>query len=127
MLTRRQALLSCANGFGGMALSALLAEGAVAGNERALDPMKVWPPHYPAKAKSVIFLFMDGGVSHVDSFDPKERLQKESGKPLPLQRPQFVRAVSPILFGSPFEFKRYGQNGTEISSMFPHVASCVDD
>ena len=54
---------------------------------------------------------MDGGVSHVDSFDPKERLQKESGKPLPLERPQHVRAVSPTLFGSPFEFQRYGQCG----------------
>ena len=78
MLTRRQALLRCANGFGGLALSALLAEAAPA-NERALDPMKLRAPHYQPKAKSVIFLFMDGGVSHVDSFDPKERLQKESG------------------------------------------------
>jgi hypothetical protein len=126
MLTRRQALLRCANGFGGLALTALLAEAAPA-NERALDPMKLRPPHYQPKAKSVIFLFMDGGVSHVDSFDPKERLQKESGKPLPLERPQHVRAVSATLFGSPFEFQRYGRSGAAVSSMFPHVATCVDD
>src|SRR5271155_3836570 len=126
MLTRRQALLRCANGFGGLALTAMLAEAASV-NDPAPDPMKVRSPHFPAKAKSVIFLFMDGGVSHVDSFDPKERLQKESGKPLPLQRPQFVRAVSPTLYGSPFEFQRYGQCGAAVSSMFPHVGSCVDD
>jgi hypothetical protein len=109
-----------------MALTALLAEAAP-GNERALDPMKVRSPHFPPKAKSVIFLFMDGGVSHVDSFDPKGRLQKESGKPLPLARPQHVRAVSTTLFGSPFEFQRYGRSGAAVSSMFPHVATCVDD
>src|SRR6266550_3754232 len=112
LLSRRQALLRCANGFGGLALGALMAD------ERGLDPMRVRPPQYKPKATSVIFLFMDGGVSHVDSFDPKERLQKESGKPLPFERPQHVRAVSPILFGSPFEFQRHGQSGTAVSSMF---------
>jgi Protein of unknown function (DUF1501) len=129
MLTRRQALQRCANGFGGLALSALLAEWgkAAAANERTLDPMKVRAPHFTPKAKSVIFLFMDGGVSHVDSFDPKQRLQKESGQKLPLERPQFVRAVSPTLFGSPFEFKQYGQCGAPVSSLFPHIATCVDD
>src|SRR5262245_22249590 len=121
MLSRRQALLRCANGFGGLALRALMAE------ERGLDPMRVRPPHYKAKASSVIFLFMDGGVSHVDSFDPKERLTKESGQSLPFARPQHVRAVSPMLFGSPFEFKRYGNSGAAVSSLFPHVATCVDD
>jgi hypothetical protein len=128
MLTRRQALQRCANGFGGLALSALLAEwGKAADHERVLDPMKVRAPHFQSKAKSVIFLFMDGGVSHVDSFDPKERLQKESGQKLPLERPQFVRAVSPTLYASPFEFKRYGQCGAAVSSLFPHIATCVDD
>src|SRR5258706_1528294 len=126
MLPRRQALLRCGNGFGGLALTALLAEAAPP-NERALAPMKLRPPHYKPKAKSVIFLFMDGGVSHVDSFDPKERLQMESGKPLPLTRPQHVRAVSATLFGSPFEFRRYGQCGAPVSSLFPHMATCVDD
>ncbi len=105
-LSRRETLLRCANGFGGLALSALLAEWGVgearadAVATRTLDPMQVRPPQFKAKANSVIFLFMDGGVSHVDSFDRKERLQKESGKELPLKRPQHVRAVSSVLFGS---------------------------
>ncbi len=133
MFSRREALRRYANGFGGLALSALLAEWnsaqtqAAPVNQRSLDPMKERPPQYPAKAKSVIFLFMDGGVSHVDSFDPKERLQKESGQPLPLKRPQHVRAVSPILYGSPFEFRKYGQCGADVSSLFPHIAACADD
>src|SRR5262245_28051500 len=133
MPSRRRALLRCAHGFGGLALRALMAEWgesevtAAPGDGRALDPMRVRQPQYKARATSVIFLFMDGGVSHVDSFDPKERLTKENGKPLPLERPKHVRAVSPILFGSPFEFKRYGNCGADVSSMFPHVATCVDD
>src|SRR5690348_2241468 len=129
MLNRRRPLQRCANGFGAVALSALLAEWSKAGtsHDRVLDPMKVRSPHFNARAKSVIFLFMDGGVSHVDSFDPKDRLQKESGQKLPLERPQFVRAVSPTLFASPFEFKQYGQCGAPVSSLFPHVATCVDD
>ena len=128
-LSRRQALLRWANGFGGLALGALMADWgqAAPGSDRVLNPMRVRAPHFPAKAKSVIFLFMDGGVSHVDSFDLKERLQKESGQKLPLERPQFVRAVSPTLFGSPFEFRRYGECGAAVSSLFPNVASCVDD
>ena len=81
--TRREMLCRCANGFGGLALAALLAEKTA----QAANPLAARPPHFPAKAKSVIFLFMDGGVSHVDSFDPKERLQKESGQKLPLERP----------------------------------------
>ena len=133
VLSRRETLRRCANGFGGLALSALMAEwsggearaDAVPG--RTLDPMAVRPPQYKAKATSVIFLFMDGGVSHVDSFDRKERLQKESGKELPLKRPQHVRAVSPVLFGSPFEFHRYGRSGAEVSDLFPNIATCVDD
>jgi hypothetical protein len=104
-----------------------MAEWNAAQGARSPDPMRIRSPHFPPKATSVIFLFMDGGVSHVDSFDPKERLQKESGKPLPLERPKYVRAVSPILFGSPFEFRKYGECGADVSSLFPHVAACVDD
>ena len=92
-------MLRYANGFGGPALTALLAEAAPS-NDRALDPMKLRPPHFQPKARSVIFLFMDGGVSHVDSFDPKARLQKESGKPLPFQRPTHVSTVSTPRCGS---------------------------
>jgi hypothetical protein len=82
MLNRRQALQRCANGFGAMALSALLAKwsDAATANERVLDPMKVRPPHFKAKAKSVIFLFMDGGVSHVDSSIRRTVCKKRADK-----------------------------------------------
>jgi uncharacterized protein DUF1501 len=94
---------------------------------RAVDPLSPQAPHFKPRARSVIFLFMDGGVSHIDSFDPKPRVQKESGQALPLARPKLVRAESSLLFGSPFEFGRYGQSGAEISNLFPHVAECADD
>ena len=80
-----------------LALAALHAEYSYA----AQDPLAPRKPHFPPRAKSVIFLFMDGGVSHIDSFDPKPRVQKESGEPLPLSRPKHVRAVSTALYGSP--------------------------
>ena len=83
--------------------------------------------HFAPKAKSVIFLFMDGGVSHIDSFDPKARVQKESGQTLPIARPKIIRAVSPLLLGSPFEFRQYGQCGAPVSSLFPEIARHVDD
>lgn len=110
-----------------LALAALHAEYAQGAESRAIDPLAVRAPHHTPRAKSVIFLFMDGGVSHIDSFDPKARLQKDSGQPLPLERPKLVRAVSPILYGSPFEFRAYGQSGTPVSSLFLEVAGCVDD
>ena len=113
-----------------LALTALHAEyssAAQANADRTADPLAPRAPHFPPRAKSVIFLFMDGGVSHIDSFDPKPRVQKESGESLPLSRPKHVRAVSPVLYGSPFEFARYGQSGADVSSLFPEVAQCVDD
>jgi uncharacterized protein DUF1501 len=84
------------------------------------------PPHFAARAKSVIFLFMDGGVSHIDSFDPKPRVQRETGQTLPIARPKIVRAVSPLLLASPFEFRQYGQSGAWVSDLFPEVARHVD-
>jgi hypothetical protein len=84
------------------------------------------PSHFAARAKSVIFLFMDGGVSHIDSFDPKPRVQRETGQTLPIVRPKIVRAVSPLLLASPFEFRQYGQSGASVSDLFPEVARHVD-
>src|SRR5689334_14771655 len=107
-----------------LALAALHADysrGAIT-DAAATDPLAPRAPHFVARAKSVIFLFMDGGVSHIDTFDPKPRVGNESGKPLPLERPKLVRAVSTALLGSPFEFGRYGQSGAEVSSLFPEVA-----
>ena len=84
-------------------------------------------PHYRARAKSVIFLFMDGGPSQLDTFDPKPRLAKENGQPIPLETPTTVFNISDKIFASPFAFEQHGQSGIWVSELFPHVASCVDD
>jgi hypothetical protein len=124
-LSRREMLCRCANGFGGLALAALLAEkDAAAAAENPLEPR---PSHYPAKAKSVIFLFMDGGPSQMDSFDPKPRLRQDHGKSIPMKTPTTVFNIGDKVLGSPFEFRQYGQSGTPVSELFPHVATCVDD
>jgi len=117
-LTRRGMLCRAANGFGGLSLLAMLARDA-AGAKRK--------PHYEAKAKSVIFLFMDGGPSQIDTFDPKPRLNKENGQKLPFQAPATVFNISDKIYGSPYRFQQYGQNGAWVSELFPHLAECVDD
>jgi hypothetical protein len=114
--SRRQFLSRAANGFGALALMNIMARGAVKNGT-----------HHPAKAKSVIFLFMDGGPSQMDTFDPKPRLRQDHGKKLPFQPPTTVFNISDQIFGSPFDFKQYGQSGATVSELFPHVASCVDD
>jgi hypothetical protein len=118
-ITRREALCRCANGFGGLALLSMLARDSATAAVRA--------PHFPAKAKSVIFLFMDGGPSQMDTFDPKPRLRADHGKPLPFKPPTTVFNISDKILGSPFEFKRYGQSGAAISDLFRHTAQCADD
>ena len=79
------------------------------------------------KPKSMIFLFMDGGVSQMDTFDPKPRLRQEHGKPIPMKTPTTVFNIGDKVLGSPFEFKQYGQSGAPVSDLFPNVATCVDD
>jgi hypothetical protein len=129
--SRRELLLHAANGFGAVAAAALLAEEAAAVPEddrrRVVDPLAPRPPHYPARARSVIFLFMDGGPSQVDTFDPKPRLAQEHGQPIKLPVPptQFDNVGN--VLRSPWEFRQYGQSGIPVSDLFPHVATCVDD
>ena len=120
MMTRREMLGRCSNGFGMMALSGLLAGRALAGQG-------TWRPHFRPRARNVIFLYMSGGVSHVDSFDPKPRLRKEAGRPMPMkvERTQFNNNGN--IFPSPFPFARHGRSGLPVSSMFPHVARHADD
>jgi hypothetical protein len=120
-------LCRCANGFGGLALAALLAEKDAAAAAAADNPLQPRPPHYAAKAKSVIFLFMDGGPSQMDSFDPKPGLRQHHGKPIPMKTPITVFNIGDKVLGSPFEFRQYGQSGAPVSELFPHVAGCVDD
>jgi hypothetical protein len=116
-LTRREMLLTCANGFGGLALASLLS-----------DEAKAAPfPNFAPKAKSVIFLYMDGGPSQMDTFDPKPKLAQYNGKPLPIEAPATQFNNSGGVLASPWEFKKYGQSGIEVSALFPEVAKCVDD
>src|SRR6266404_4712929 len=123
-LSRREMLRQCGAGFGSLALAALLGENAAATSANPLTPR---PPHYPARAKRVIFLFMHGGPSQVDTFDYKPLLERDDGKPLPFARPRVVSSVTGNLLKSPFRFAQHGQSGQWVSEVFPHVASCVDD
>ena len=122
-------LCRTANGFGGLALAAMLAgkASAAAGGGRSGDPMMPRAPHFEPKAKSIIFLFMDGGPSQVDTFDPKPLLAKESGNPIKMDTPTTVFNISNLVLDSPFKFKKHGQCGADVSELFPHVATCVDD
>lgn len=117
--SRREMLCRCANGFGGVAMAYLMAQK----NASAALPQ----PHYTPKAKSVIFLFMDGGPSQMDTFDPKPILNRDHGKPIPIKTPTTVFNISDKILGSPFQFSQYGQSGAWVSNLFPNVATCVDD
>ncbi len=125
-LTRRELLQKTSMGFGALALSDMLLTGQVAsGSTPALTGPR--PPHFEPKAKSVIFLYMDGGVSQVDSFDPKPQLEKDSGKPPPFKTDPTVFNNQGGLLPSPWKFKRHGQSGQQLSSLFPHLGSCADE
>lgn len=121
-MSRRRALATCAAGFGSIALRGILDAGAA-----QVSPLAAQTPRLPATAKRVIFLFMYGGPSAVDTFDYKPQLQRDSGKPLPFDKPRVEFAQTGDLLGSPWEFQRYGQSGHWVSSLFPEVAKCVDD
>ena len=121
-------LRGAANGFGAIALQYLLQKQAVAAPR--VNPLGAKAPHFAPKAKSVIFLFMVGAPSHVDTFDPKPALKKFEGQKLPESfgtiKSQFTDGTTPLL-SSPWEFKRHGQSGVPVSALFPNVAQCVDD
>ncbi len=110
-------------GFGALALAGLMSEEAPAQSGRE--------PHFRPRARSVIFLFMGGGPSQVDTFDPKPLLRELHGKEVPpsiaKDIPRIARAPLENLFGSPYTFRKYGQSGIEVSSLFPEVAQCADD
>ena len=125
---RREMLRRCGGGFGALSLAALLADDAAAapalGPASAdTNPLSRREPHFPARAKRVIFLFMPGGPSQVDTFDPKPRLSKEDGQP----SPKLYLGQQRNLLGSPWKFRAYGQSGIEVSELFPHTAEHVDD
>jgi hypothetical protein len=122
-LNRRDMLKQSGAGFGALALSALLAEEAQAD----ADPLAAKPPQFPAKAASVIFLFMHGGPSQVDTFDYKPRLERDHGKPLPFDKPRVVSAETGNLLKSPWKFRQHGECGMWASELFPQVAERADD
>jgi hypothetical protein len=124
-IDRRRFLRSAGGGFGALALAAMLAEEG-----RASDPLAPKTPHFTPKAKRVIFLFMSGGPSHVDTFDPKPDLTRLNGEKLPASfgPVKTRRGVDKNkLLASKRTFKKYGQSGIEVSDWFPHLAECVDD
>lgn len=110
-------------GFGSLALAGLSGIEALA----AGDPLAVKSPHFPARAKRVIFLFMHGGPSQVDTFDYKPLLKRDHGKPLPFAARKVVSSETFGLMQSPWEFKQYGQSGAWVSDLFPETAKLVDD
>ena len=117
LTSRREMLRRAGAGFGSLALSALLADESLAG-----DSLAPRTPHGPARARRVIFLFMPGGPSQVDTFDPKPRLNRDNGKP----SPKAYLGKTRNLLGSPWKFSKHGQSGLDVSELFPHVASCAD-
>jgi hypothetical protein len=125
-ISRRDLLRRSAVGFGYLALTSLLAEEAAA-DATPVDPLAPKAPHFPARAKRVLFLFMKGGPSHLDTFDYKPRLQRDHGKPFPYAKPRVQFAPTGSLLKSPWPFKQYGECGHWVSALFPAVAACVDD
>lgn len=118
-------LQRCGVGFGHLALLSLLSSEAQSSS--AADPLAPKAPHLTPRAKRIIFLFMKGGPSHIDTFDYKPRLQQDDGKPLPFEKPRVQFAPTGNLLKSPWKFQPYGENGIMVSELFPHVAQHVDD
>lgn len=119
-MNRREILKLAGNGFGILGAAHALQSTAPA------NPLAVKAPHFQPKAKRVIFLFLNGGLSQVDTFDPKPVLTKRHGEPMPGPKIQTDRA-SGNLMGSPFEFRKCGQSGIEVSDIFPKVGAAIDD
>jgi hypothetical protein len=129
-LSRREVLCRIGGGFGALGLASLFHDAGLlaAPAPGATNPLAPKAPHFPARARRVIFLFMNGGPSHVDTFDPKPALAKHAGEALPesmLKRTG--RKGAGKLMASPFKAKPYGQSGIEVTEIYPEVASCIDD
>lgn len=125
-MSRRELLQRMGAGFGSLALAALLADECSA---EGTNPLAVKAPHFAPSAKRVIMLFMFGGPSHLDTFDPKPILSRDSGKPLPFDAPRVLSFPQKMgnLVGSPFHFQQHGQSGAWVSDQFPHLATVIDE
>ena len=130
-LSRREMLEQSGVGFGSIALAGLFANASLA-DEPAIsnlrsNPLATRPPHFPAKAKRIIFLFMHGGPSQVDTFDYKPQLEKDDGKPVPFDKPRVVSGKTGSLLKSPWKFRPYGECGYYVSDLFPEIGKQVDN
>ena len=121
-LNRREMLRTSGAGFGSLAMASLLAD-----ESSAAERLAPAAPHHPPRATQVIFLFMHGGPSQIDTFDYKPLLERDHGKPLPFALPRVVSAATGNLLKSPFKFRQRGESGAHVSEIFPHVGGCVDD
>ena len=127
LATRRDMLKRAMLGFGSLAMTDLLVRQTFAGEIAA--PLAAKSPLLPARAKRVIYIFLDGGISQIDSYDYKPQLQRDDGKPLPqsIHKPKFTFAQTGELLKSPFGWKQWGQSGSWASDLFPHVNELIDD
>src|SRR3954471_13615368 len=133
-LTRRDFLTSTASGIGALGLASIFArEGLLATSAHAgIGPMKQHAPHFPAKAKNVICIYMEGGPSQMDLFDPKPKLLDLDGQKLPESmtknvRFAFLQKDTAAILASQRKFTKHGQSGMELSDLLPHLGSCADD
>ncbi len=130
-INRRQMLRTAGGGFGMLALAGMLHDEARAAPAIPLgvpaSPLAIKPPHFAPKAKRVIHLFMSGGPSQIDMFDPKPMLAKYNGQPMPISLPKLQRTKPGNVLASPFKFAKHGQSGIEVSELLPNIAGVVDD
>jgi Protein of unknown function (DUF1501) len=129
--SRREMLHRCGTGFGALALADIMSQAglltpASLQASETVNPLAPKLPPLPAKAKHVIHIFLNGGPSHVDTFDPKPALEKYVGKSLPMENLKTERKTG-AAFPSPFKFQKYGESGIEVSELFPHLGEVIDD
>jgi hypothetical protein len=126
--SRREILCRIGGGFGTVALTSVMTETGQTAPGTVANPLAPKVPHFAPRAKRLIFLFMNGGPSHVDTFDPKPDLTRRTGQPLPESiRATIARQNTTPLLASPFRFQRHGQSGIEVSELFPEIGRCIDD
>ena len=126
-LSRREMLRTSSTGFGMLALAGLLADEAYGGAAQLRPPLAPKRPHFSPRVKNVIFCYMSGGLSQVDSFDPKPRLAREAGQPMPFPTERTMFNQDGNIFPSPWEFERRGESGIPVSDIFPHIGSVADE
>src|SRR5438132_1984983 len=129
-LTRRDFVCRCGMGMAGLSMASFFGQMGLlapkANATEATNPLLPKAPQFPGKAKRVVHFFLNGGPSHVDTFDPKPALAKYAGKALPIENLRTERKTG-AAFPSPFKFRKYGQSGIEVSELFPCIGECIDE